>query len=53
MQRVREIKPKKTLMTHIEEIEVNIWGEEHFQQMKKKYSDVNFDFVYDGMEINV
>ena len=53
MQRLREIVPKKTLITHIEEIEVNIWWAKHFQNTKKQYSDVNFDFVYDGMEINV
>ena len=53
MKRLREIKPKRTILTHIEEVEVNIWGEKHFQKMKKQYSDVDFDFAYDGMEINI
>ncbi len=53
MKRLEEIKPKKTLITHIEEIEVNIWGEEHLQKMKRQYSDIDFDFAYDGMEINI
>jgi len=53
MQRLREIKPKRTLITHIEEVEINIWGEKHLQKMKKQYSDIDFDFVFDGMEIKV
>lgn len=53
IQRLREIKPKRTFLTHIEEIEVNHWGEKHFQKMKNKYSDIPFDFAYDGMKINV
>lgn len=53
MQRLREIKPKKTIITHIEEIEVNIWGEKHLQKIKRQYSDINFDFAYDGMVISI
>lgn len=53
MQRLREIKPKKTLITHIEEVEINIWGEKHLQKMIKQYSDIDFDFAYDGMEIKI
>ncbi len=51
MQRLREINPKKTILTHIEEVEINIWGENYLQKMKKQYPDINFDFAYDGMEI--
>ena len=53
MQRLQEIKPKKTYITHIEEIEINIFGEKHLQKMKKQYSDINFDFAYDGMKIKI
>jgi len=53
MQRLKEIKPKRTLMTHIEEVEINIWGEKHLQKMKKQYSDIDFDFAHDGMEIKI
>ena len=53
MQRLREVKPKKTLLTHIEEVEVNVWGEKHLQKMKKQYSDVDFDFAHDGMGIKI
>ena len=53
MQRLKEIKPKKTLLTHIEEVEVNVWGGKHLQKMKKQYSDIDFDFAHDGMEIKI
>jgi phosphoribosyl 1,2-cyclic phosphate phosphodiesterase len=51
--RLREIKPKKTIITHIEEIELNTWGEKHFNDMKKHYKDVKFDYAYDGMKIKL
>lgn len=51
MKRIREIKPKRSIMTHIEEVEINIWGEDYLQKMKEKYSDINLDFASDGMEI--
>jgi phosphoribosyl 1,2-cyclic phosphate phosphodiesterase len=50
--RLREIKPKKTIITHIEELETSLFGE-HFKTAKKKYLDVNFDFAYDGMKIKL
>lgn len=53
MQRLRDIKPKKILLTHIEEEEINFWGEKYLQKMKKVYSDIDFDFTYDGMKIKV
>ena len=53
IQRIREIKPKKTIFTHIEEVEINIWKEKHLEKMKKSYSDINFDYAHDGLEIFV
>jgi len=53
MQRLREIKPKRTLITHIEEVEINVWGEKHLQKMKEQYSDIDFDFAHDGMDIKI
>ena len=53
MERLKEIKPKKTIITHIEEVEINAWGEKHLQKMKNQYSDINFDFAYDGMKIKI
>jgi phosphoribosyl 1,2-cyclic phosphate phosphodiesterase len=53
MERLRLLKPRRTILTHIEEIEVNAWGWEHLDKMRKQYSDINFDFAYDGMKIEV
>ena len=53
MKRIKEINPKKTILTHIEEVEINIWGEEYLQKMKEKYSDIKFDFAGDGMKIKI
>jgi phosphoribosyl 1,2-cyclic phosphate phosphodiesterase len=53
IQRLRLLKPKRTVLTHIEEIEVNAWGWHHLDRMRKQYSDINFDFAYDGMKIQV
>jgi len=53
MNRIGEINPKKTILTHIEEIEINIWGEDYLQKMKEKYNDIDFDFAIDGMEMEI
>ncbi|MBT4870559.1 MAG: MBL fold metallo-hydrolase [Candidatus Diapherotrites archaeon] len=53
MARLKNMGPKKTILTHIEEIEVNIFGEEYLQKMKKDYSDINFEFSHDGLKINI
>lgn len=53
MNRLREIKPKKTIMTHIEEIEIKSFGEDYLDKLKKRYADVNFDYAFDGMEIKI
>lgn len=53
MKRIKEIAPKRTVMTHIEEIEINIRGEKYLQTIKKKHSDINFDFASDGMKIKI
>ena len=51
--RLREIKPKKIIITHIEEIELNVWGEKYFNDIKKQCQDVKFDYAFDGMKINL
>ena len=53
LNKVREIKPKKTLLTHIEEIELNTWGEGYLDVIKQRYADINLDFAFDGMKITV
>lgn len=51
MERIREMNPKISILTHIEEDDIRIKGEDYLQEMKQKYSGINFDFAYDGMEI--
>ena len=53
MKRLKLFKPKRTILTHIEEIEINRWGWQYLERMRKKYSDINFDFGYDGMIIKI
>jgi phosphoribosyl 1,2-cyclic phosphate phosphodiesterase len=51
--RIKEIKPKKVIFTHIEEIETNIWKEKHFLDQKKKYPDIVFEYAKDGQIVNI
>ncbi|VVB75023.1 Ribonuclease Z [uncultured archaeon] len=53
MNRIKELNPKRTILTHIEELELQNWGINYLRKMKNKYADSNFDFAYDGMEIKV
>lgn len=53
IERIRLFKPKRTILTHVEEIEMNVWSWDYLKKMKEQYSDVNFDFAYDGMEIGL
>lgn len=53
IKRIKETSPKKTIFTHFEEVELNVFGEKHFEKVKKEYKDVNFDFAYDGMKIKI
>jgi phosphoribosyl 1,2-cyclic phosphate phosphodiesterase len=53
MNRIKSMGSKKAILTHIEEIEINHFGEDHLQKMKEKYSDIDFEFAYDGMRIKV
>lgn len=48
IKRIREIKPKKVIFTHIEEVETKIWKQKHFLEQKKKYPDINLDYAKDG-----
>jgi phosphoribosyl 1,2-cyclic phosphate phosphodiesterase len=53
MERIRLLKPKKTILTHIEEVELNSWGWSYMDKMKERYADINFEFGYDGMQIHI
>lgn len=53
IERIRLFKPKRTILTHIEEEEIHTWGWDYLEKMKKQYSDVDFDFACDGMKIKL
>lgn len=53
MKRLKLLKPKRTILTHIEEIEINRWGWPYLEKMRKKYSDIHFEYGHDGMEITL
>lgn len=49
--RIKEIKPGRAIITHLEEIEVQMFGEDYLEKMKRKYASLNVDFAFDGMKI--
>lgn len=51
--RVRSSNPKKTIVTHIEEIEVKRWWKQYFGELYGKYPDVNFEYANDGLVIEL
>ena len=53
IKRFKEITPKKVILTHIEEIELNRWGLEHLDKLKEEYPEINFEYAHDGMKINL
>lgn len=53
IERIKEIRPKQTILTHIENVELKIWGEKHFNEMEYKHKDLNIKFAHDGMELKI
>jgi len=53
IKRLKEIRPKKTFLVHIEEIELQRWGLDYLNKLKEKYKNVNFEFACDGMTIQL
>ena len=51
--RIKTIKAQKTILTHIEECEIQSFGSEHLNKLKEQYKDVNFEFGYDGQNIRL
>ncbi len=44
---------RKTIMTHIEEVEIQRYGYDYYESLKDKYSEIDFDYAFDGMTIEV
>ena len=53
IQRIMKIRPKKTILTHLEEPDIASFSLDYPNGLKKKYRDLNIDFAYDGMEIKI
>lgn len=43
----------KTILTHIEEIELQRFGLSYYESLKDKYSEIDFDYAFDGMDIEL
>lgn len=52
MTRLRANQPAKTILTHIEEVELRLYSD-NFKKAKKDYPDLTFDFAFDGMDISI
>ncbi len=50
---IERLQPKKTYITHIEEVELARWGYDYLQEMKEKYSDIPFEFALDWLKIDL
>lgn len=53
MKRINKLKPAKTLITHIEEVELQKWGNSYLKKMTQKYPNVDFEFAFDGMTLDI
>ncbi|HML03763.1 MAG TPA: hypothetical protein VK487_10410 [Candidatus Bathyarchaeia archaeon] len=53
MERIKTLKPKRTILTHIEEIVIKAWGWNYLEKMKNKYKDINFDFLRRHADRNI
>lgn len=51
IERIKTYSPKKTILTHIEHIELEKWWLDYLDTLKQQHSDVAFEFAYDGFEI--
>lgn len=53
MKRLKEQNIKRTILTHIEEVDFTNHGIKKFKELKEKYKDINFEFGYDGQIIKL
>ena len=53
MRRIETMQVKKTLLTHIEEIELNRYGWDYLTELKSTYPEIDFDFAYDGLTVKL
>lgn len=53
LRRINEIKPKKTIITHIEEVELKIVGWNKLKELEEENKQMNIKFAEDGMNIEL
>lgn len=53
MENLKVYTPKRTILTHIEEVELHARGWEYMQEMKDTYKDIPFEFAYDWLVIEL
>jgi len=53
IKRLKEISPKKTILVHIEEIELQRWGLDHLKELKEEHKDLKFEFAHDGLTLEL
>lgn len=51
--KIKNMNVQKTLFTHIEEIELNRYGWNYLAELKNAYPEIDFEFAYDGMTVQI
>ena len=53
LRRLKKIHPKKTILVHIEEIELQRWGLDYLKKLKEEQKDIKLEFAQDGLVLEV
>ncbi len=53
LKRIKKTVPKKTILTHLEEIELHSYGDKYLAKLERKYKGLNLRFAFDGMKIKL
>lgn len=53
IKRLKELNPKKVVLVHIEEIELRRWGLDYLKKLKEEHKDINFEFAYDSLVLEL
>lgn len=53
IKRLKKGVAKKVILTHIEEIDLQLRGYKYLEELKSIYSEVDFDYAVDGMKIRL
>ena len=53
IKRLKKVNPKKAVLVHIEEIELQRWGLEYLKKLKEEHKDINLEFAHDGLVLEL